>query len=280
MRHLSIFTIIVFSVTLLPQFTSALPANGSRPQALQNVGFDQKLNGQVPLDLAFRDENGRTVTVGKYFSNKPVILMFMYYKCPNLCPLALEGLVKSLKPLSFNVGDEYTVLIVSISPAESPELAMEKKQEQLGRYGRQGAERGWHFLTGEESSIKQLTRAAGFHYAYDAEKKQYAHASGIIILTPQGRISRYLYGIEYPPRDVRLGLVEASAGKIGSPVDQLLLLCYRYDPLTGKYTVAITNVLRLAGLATVLGLSAFVLVMVRRERLGRAKTEKDGLENV
>jgi len=277
MRRLSIFTTIIFSVTLLPEFTSAVLANGSRPEVLKNVGFDQKLNEQVPLDLAFRDEDGRAVKLREYFGSKPVVLMFMYHECPNLCPLALDGLVKTLKLLSFSVGDEFTVLTVSISSAEGPEIAIEKKQEYLRRYGRAGAEKGWHFLTAEQASIKQLTEAAGFRYTYDAEKKQYAHASGIIIVTPQGRISRYLYGIEYPPRDVRLGLVETSAGQIGSPVDQLLLLCYQYDPVTGKYTVAITNVLRLAGLATVLGLSAFVLVMVRRERVGSIK--KEGIDN-
>jgi protein SCO1/2 len=280
MKHLGIFTAIVFSVTLLPEFMSAVLANGSLPEALQNVGFDQKLNEQVPLDLAFRDENGRAVKVGEYFGDKPVILMFMYYECPNLCPVVLDGLVRSLKPLPFTVGREFDVLAVSIDPSEEPRLAAAKKQEYLPRYGRPGAESGWHFLTGEENSIKSLTQAVGFRYAYDRKTHQFAHASGIVILTPQGRISRYFYGIEYAPRDLRLSLIEASSNKIGSPVDQLLLFCYQYDPATGKYTLAIMNVLRLAAIATVGGLSAFVLVMVRRERLGRAKTEKDGLENV
>ncbi|MBI4527050.1 MAG: SCO family protein [Deltaproteobacteria bacterium] len=280
MKRLDIFTAIIFSVIFLPEFTSALPASGSRPEALQNVGFDQKLNEQAPLDLAFRDENGRSVKLGDYFGKMPVILTFMYYECPNLCPLALDELVRSLKPLSFRVGKEFNVLTISIDPGEGPALAMTKKRESVQGYARPGAEDGWHFLTGEEASIKQLTEAVGFRYAYDAEKDQYAHPSGIIVLTPQGKISRYFYGIEYSPGDIRLGLVDASAGKIGSPVDQLLLFCYQYDPATGKYTLTIMNALRLAGLATVLGLSAFVLVMVRRERAGKAKAEKEGLEDV
>jgi len=259
---------------------STVLANGTRPEALRSVAFDQKLNEQVPLDLTFRDEIGRAVKLGEYFGNKPVILMFMYYECPNLCPLALDGLVRSLKPLSFNLGKEFNVLTVGIDPSEGPQLAAAKKQEYLPRYGRPGAESGWHFLTGEENSIKSLTRAVGFRYAYDGKTHQFAHASGIVILTPQGRISRYFYGIEYAPRDLRLSLIEASSNRIGSPIDQLLLFCYRYDATTGKYTLAVMNVLRLAGLATVLGLSAFVLVMVRRDRLGRAKPEKEGIENV
>lgn len=273
--HISSFLLVlVYSFF----YVASVQANGTRPDdLLQKAGFDQKLNGQIALDLAFRDENGRAVQLSNYFGEKPVILVLMYYECPNLCPLVLDGVIRSLKALSFNIGDQFNVLTVSINPGEGPALAMTKKRESIQRYGRPGAENGWHFLTGEEASIKQLTEAVGFRYAYDAEKDQYAHASGIVILTPQGRISRYFYGIEYAPRDLRLGLVEASSGKIGSPVDQLLLLCYQYDPATGKYTLTIMNALRLAALATVLGLSAFVLVMVKREGVGSAK--KEGVEN-
>ena len=249
-------------------------ADGSRPEALKNVGFDQKLNEQVPLDLVFRAENGRAVKLGEYFGKKPVVLMFMYYECPNLCPLALEGLVRSLKPLSFSVGGEFDVVVVSIDPSEESGAAAAKKQEYIPRYGRPGAESGWHFLTGEENSIKSLTQAVGFRYAYDHKSHQFAHASGIVILTPQGKISSYFYGIEYAPRDLRLSLIEASSNKIGSPIDQLLLFGYQYDAATGKYTLAVMNVLRLAGLATVLSLSAFVLVMVRRERVGNIRKER------
>lgn len=273
-------TILLLPCLVLLAAVGQARANGVRPDALRDVGFDQRLGAQVPLDLRFRNEQGRSVELSEYFRSKPIILMVAYYNCPNLCPLALESAVKSLKAISFDAGKEFNVLIVSIDPNEGPALATANKEKYLQKYGRPGAERGWHFLTGEEVSIKQLTAAAGFRYTYDAEKDQYAHASGVIILTPEGRISRYLYGIEYPPRDVRLGLVEASAGKIGSPVDQLLLLCYQYDPATGKYTLVVTNVLRLAGLGTALGLGSYVLIMVRRERLGRAKTDKKGIQNV
>lgn len=247
---------------------SPLPAAGKRPEALRNVGFDQKLNDQIPLHLRFRDENGMEVKLERYFATRPVILMFMYYECPNLCPLVLDGLIRSLKPLSFTVGNEFDVVIVSIDPSEEPQLAAAKKREYLPRYDRPGAESGWHFLTGEQASIKSLTQAVGFRYAYDAKTDQYAHASGILILTPQGRISRYFYGIEHSPRDLRLSLVEASANKIGSLVDQLLLFCYHYDPATGKYSLVVMNVLRLAGLGTVLGLGGLIVVLLRRERLG------------
>ncbi|MGH7825068.1 MAG: SCO family protein [Candidatus Binatia bacterium] len=273
-------TVLWMACLLLLAADGQARANGAGPCALRDVGFDQRLGAQLPLELRFREEQGTSVELSEYFRNKPIILMFAYYDCPNLCPLALEGLVKSLKALSFEVGKEFDVVVVSIDAKKGPALATTNKEKYVQKYGRPGAERGWHFLKGEEASIKQLTEAVGFRYAYDAEKDQYAHASGIIILTPQGRISRYLYGIEYPPRDVRLGLVEASAGRIGSPVDQLLLLCYQYDPVTGKYTVAITNVLRLAGVATALGLGSCVFIMVRRERLGRAKTDKEGIQNV
>ena len=254
-------------------------ANGARPEALRDVGFDQRLGAQVPLDLRFRDEEGRSVQLVEYLRSKPSILMLAYYNCPNLCPLALEGLVKSLKALSFDAGREFNVITASIDPNDGLALATANKEKYLQRYGQPGAEGGWHFLTGEKESIERLTEAVGFRYTYDAKQGQYAHSTGIVILTPQGKVSRYFYGIEYAPRDLRLGLVEASSGKIGSPVDQLLLFCYQYDPATGKYTLAIMNVLRLAALATVLALSAFVVVMVKRERVG-AKTEKEGLENV
>jgi protein SCO1/2 len=248
-------------------------ANGARPQALRDVEFDQKLGAQVALDIKFRDETGKAVQVSDYFTTKPVILMLAYYKCPHLCPLASEGLVKSLKAISFDAGKEFNVLTASIDPNDSTEIAAAKKQKYLQMYGRPGAEPGWHFLTGEKESIDRLAQAVGYRYTYDAEQKQYAHSTGILVLTPQGKVSRYFYGIEYAPKDLRLALIEASSNKIGSPVDQLLLFCYQYDPATGKYTLAIMNVLRLAAVATVGGLSAFVLVMFRRERLARAKTE-------
>lgn len=258
----------------------AMPAwgNGAGPEILRDVGFDQKLNEQVPLDLVFRDENGAPSQLKEYFGKRPVIMVLVYYECPNLCPLILDSLVRNLKALSFDVGKQFNVLTVSIDPGEGPELAKAKKEEYLKRYGRPGAEEGWDFLTGDEASIRQLTQAVGFRYTYDAKKDQYAHLAGIVILTPQGTVARYFYGIEYAPRDLRLGLVEASEGKIGSPVDQLLLFCYEYDPATGQYSLIVMNVLRLAGLVTVLSLGAFMCVMLRRERRNKLKAGEGRLE--
>jgi protein SCO1/2 len=235
-----------------------------------NVGLDQRLNEQVPLDLSLRDETGKLVQLRDYFGERPVILALVYYDCPMLCTLVLNGLLRSLRTLSFTVGNEFNVVTVSFNPRETPTLAAAKKETYLQGYARPGAEAGWHFLTGEEDAIQQLTRAVGFRYVYDPTANQYAHASGIIVLTPQGKIARYFYGIEYAPRDLRFGLVEASANTIGSPVDQVLLLCYHYDPATGKYGVLITNVIRLAGIATVLGLGSFMVVMFRRDRRQKA----------
>ncbi|MFQ5961388.1 MAG: SCO family protein [Candidatus Methylomirabilales bacterium] len=236
------------------------------PTVLQDIAFDQRLNEQVPLGLVFRDESGNPVQLRNYFEEKPVILALVYYECPQLCSLVLNGLLRTLRTLSFDAGDQFTVITVSFDPTETPTLAATKKEAYLQRYGRPGAGGGWHFLTGEESSIAQLTKAVGFRYTYDAEKDQYAHATGIMVLTPQGRVSRYFYGLEYSPRDLRLGLVEASANRIGSPVDQVLLYCYRYDPTTGKYGLIIMNFLRLAGAATVLVLGSFIVAMARWDR--------------
>jgi protein SCO1/2 len=245
----------------------ALPAlaQNERPALLRDVGIDQRLNEQVPLDLRFRDEAGRTVRLGDYFGRKPVILALVYYECPMLCTEVLNGLVGSLKVLSFDVGNQFTVVTVSFNPRETPALAAAKKAAYLGRYARPGAAGGWHFLTGEEPSIAALTRAVGFHYTYDPKTNQYAHAAGIMVLTPQGKISRYFYGIEYAPRDLRLGLVEASANKIGSPIDQLLLFCYHYDPAIGKYSAIVMNFVRLGGVITMLALGTLILVLLRRD---------------
>src|SRR5262245_29073592 len=198
------------------------------PGLLGAVSFEQRLNEPVPLHLTFHDEAGRAVQLGEYFTRKPVILTLNYYNCPMLCPLVLEGLLRSLRVLSFNLGEQFDVVTVSIDPAETPALAATTKARYVGDYGRPGAAAGWHFLTGDAASIQGVTQAAGFRYAYDAAKREYAHAAGLMILTPQGRISRYLYGVEFSPRDLRLALVEAAANQIGSPVDQLLLYCYQY----------------------------------------------------
>lgn len=241
-----------------------------KPPASHNpfadIGLDQRLDSQLPLDLAFSDESGKQVHLRDYFGKKPVILSLAYYDCPMLCTLVINGLIRTLRTLSFSAGNEFTVLTVSFNPTDTARMAAMKKQTSLQSYNRKEADAGWHFLTGDDATIQQLTQAIGFRYRYDTERKEYAHASGIIVLTPDGRISRYFYGVEYAPRDVRFGLIEAAGGKIGSPVDQLLLLCYHYDPVTGKYGVLITRSLRLAGAATVLGIGGFIVLSLRRDR--------------
>ena len=233
------------------------------PPLLQGIGIDQRLNEQVPLDLQFRDETGKTVTLGNYFGKKPVILSLVYYGCPMLCTMSENGLLHSLQEVSFSVGNQFDVLTVSFDPHDNAELAAAKKAVYVGLYGRKGAERGWHFLTGDEVSIEKLTRAVGFRYRYDAQAKQYVHATGIMVLTPRGKIARYFYGIYYPSRDLRLGLVEASANKIGSAVDEVLLFCCRYDPATGKYGVIISRIIQISGLVTILSLAGLIVALSR-----------------
>jgi protein SCO1/2 len=240
---------------------------------LRNVGFEQRLYAQLPLALEFRDETGKAVQLREYFSAKPVLLILDYYQCPRLCPLVLDGLLASLRMLPLTIGEQFDVLTVSIDPRDTPAVAAAKKVHYLGRYGRPGAAGGWHFLTGESEAIQRLASAVGFQYTYDAAQNQFAHAAGIMIVTPQGILARYFYGINYAPRELRLGLLEAAANTIGSPVDQLLLFCYHYDPATGTYGLAIMNVIRLAGLVTVLGLGLFMGVMFRRDRHQRARLE-------
>jgi protein SCO1/2 len=242
------------------------------PTALQNVGLDQKLNEQIPLDLEFLDETGRTVKLREYFGTKPVILSLVFYECPMLCNQVLNGLVGSLKAQSFTAGQEFDVLTVSFDPREGPELARAKKLSYMQRYQRPGAEKGWHFLTGDQKSIEALTRAVGFRYYYDAQTNQFAHASGIMVLTPEGRLARYFYGIDYAPKDLRLALVESSAGKIGSPVDQLLLYCYHYDPVTGRYGPVVINIIRLGGLLTIAGVALLLFFLRRRARRQRDRS--------
>lgn len=240
------------------------------PPVLRNVGIDQRLDQQVPLDLPFRDESGDVVHLGEYFGTKPVILSLVYYECPMLCTTALNGLLESLKELKFDVGKQFEVLTVSFDPTEKPPLAAAKKALYVGTYGRPGAADGWHFLTGDQDSIRRLTEAVGFRYNYDPSIKQYVHATGLIVLTPQGRIARYFYGIQYPAGNLRLGLVEASQGKIGSPVDEVLLYCCQYDPETGKYSLIISRVLKIGAAITVLSLGGLILVMFRSDVGARA----------
>jgi protein SCO1/2 len=237
-----------------------------RPAQLRDVAFEQNLDQPLPLDTSFLDSNGKTVRLRELFHGKPVLLNFVYYRCQELCPLLSDGLVRVLRALTFDAGNEFDVVTVSFDPSETPAAAADAKKEYVQRYGRAGAESGWHFLTGDAAAIHALAGAAGFHYSYDAKRNEFAHATGIVVATPGGRISRYYYGIEFSPRDLRLGLIEAAAGKIGSPLDQLQLFCYHYDPATGQYTLLVTRVLRLAGVATVLGLAGFIVLMLRRER--------------
>jgi len=243
-----------------------LSAHDGRPAALQSVDLEQKLGAQVPLDAEFRDEAGRTVRLKDYFGLRPVILSLVYYSCEDLCPLVLDGLVRSLRPLSFNIGNEFDVLTVSFDARDTPALAAAKKSDAVKQYSRPGAGEGWHFLTGDETTVQRLTEAVGFRYNYESDKDRFGHATGIMLLTPAGKVARYFYGIEFSPRDLRLGLIEASVNKIGSPIDQLLLFCYHYDPATGKYSLLITNMIRLAAVTTVLALAAFILLMLRRDR--------------
>ena len=243
----------------------SMPA-GITPDELKKVQFDQKLGVQVPLDLPFRDEAGRAVQLSRYFTGRPVILALVYYECPMLCTQALNGLVKSLKVLTLEPGRDYDIVTVSFNPRETPALAAEKKDHYVRLLKKEGGAAGWHFLTGDESAIRLLTDTVGYHYFYDEATKQYAHPTGIIVLTPEGTTSKYVYGIDYGPRDVRLALVEASNHKVGTPVDRLLLYCYHYDPTTGKYGLVVMNVIRLGGIVTLGFLGGFLLLMWRREK--------------
>jgi protein SCO1/2 len=249
---------------------AAAQVPATRPAILDDVGIDQKLDSQVSPDLVFRDETGRQVRLGDYFNKRPIILTLVYYKCPMLCTLVLNDLTRTLNGIrTASIGKDFDVITVSFDPRETSDLAAAKKAQYLREYRRSGAENGWHFLTGDESSIRQLTSTVGFRYAWDPKFQQYVHASGITLLTPQGRVSRYFFGIEYSAKDLRLSLVEASGGKIGSRIDQVLLYCFHYDPAIGKYTLAITNVLRACGILTVLAIGSFVVISVRKERLKR-----------
>jgi protein SCO1/2 len=241
------------------------PAN-VRPPYLTNVGIEQRLDAQVPPDLAFVDETGRSVKLGDYFGKKPLVLNLVYYNCPMLCGEELAGLTAAMRVVKFDLGNEFDVITVSFNPKETPALAAAKKQEYLKRYGRPNAAAGWHFLTGSAESINVLTRAVGFQYQYDASKNQYAHATAIMVLTPQGRISRYFYGVDFPPKDLRMGLVEASQGKIGNAVDQVLLYCYHYDPAAGKYGAVVSNMLKIGGALTILLLAGMILIFLRLEK--------------
>jgi protein SCO1/2 len=238
----------------------------SVPAPLREIGFDQNLDHRVPLDTPLLDEAGNSVRLGDYFGQRPVVLLFAYYNCPMLCTQVINGLASALDVLTLNPGSDFEIVTVSFDPRDTPATASAKKAVYLQRYRHPGAAQAWHFLTGDQDSIARLTKAAGFRYVWDKETQQFAHPTGIIVLTPDGRLARYLFGIEYGPRDLRYAFVEASAGKVGNAVDALLLYCYHYDPTTGRYGLAIMRALRVAGLATVLALGSFIFVMVRRDR--------------
>ena len=270
---------VVLALALLATSASAQMNNGimgppanTRPPRLENVGIEQHLDAQVPPDLIFRDDTGKTVRLGDYFGRKPLILNLVYYNCTMLCGEALAGLSSAMRLVKFDVGNEFDVVTVSFDPHETPEMAAARKIDYVKRYGRANAAAGWHFLTGQPDSINALTKAVGFQYQYDPKTDQYAHATAIMVLTPQGRISRYFYGVDFPPKDLRMGLVEASQGKIGNAVDAVLLYCYHYDPETGKYGAMVANILRLAAAATVFIMGIFLFILWRLDLSVTGKT--------
>ncbi len=270
---------VLLALALLTASASAQMNNGvmsppanTRPPRLENVGIEQHLDAQVPPDLTFRDDTGTTVKLGDYFGHKPLILNLVYYNCTMLCGEALAGLASAMRLVKFDVGKEFDVVTVSFDPRETPEMAAAKKIDYVKRYGRANAAAGWHFLTGQPDSINALTKVVGFQYQYDPKTNQYAHATAIMVLTPQGRISRYFYGVDFPPKDLRMGLVEASQGKIGNAVDAVLLYCYHYDPETGKYGAMVANILRLAAAATILFMGIFLFILWRMDLSVTKKT--------
>jgi len=236
------------------------------PAPLREIGFDQNLNARVPLDTAFNDESGRAVRLRDYFGQRPVVLVFAYYDCPMLCTVVINGLASALNVLSLEPGKDFEIVTVSFNPRDTPATASAKKASYIARYKQPSAAAAWHFLTGSQASIDRLTKAAGFRYVWDAETQQFAHPTGVMVLTPDGRLARYLFGIEYGPRDLRYAIVDASNGRVGSAVDSLLLFCYHYDPARGRYGVAIMRLIRAGGAATVLALGAFIFIMVRKEK--------------
>ncbi len=247
-----------------------IPTADNRPSILQNVGIDQKLGEVVPSDLVFNDEHGRAVCLGEMFDSHPVILVLVYYQCPMLCTMVLNDLLRTMRAMPETVGKDFDVITVSFDPRDTPEFALLKKKTYLAQYDRPGAKNGWHFLTGQQASITALTNAVGFRYTWDPKYQIYAHASGIMVLTPTGKLSRYFFGIDYVPSDLRIALTEASGGHVGGLADAILMYCFCYDPATGKYGVAISRLLKVGGGLTVLVLGSFVVTAIRRER-GRAK---------
>jgi protein SCO1/2 len=235
------------------------------PPQLAGVTFEQRLGARLPLDVRLRDEGGRDVALGQFFGKRPVVLAFVYYSCPMLCTQVLNGVSSAAKALPFTAGEDFDVVYVSFDPRDTPAAAAEKKRAQLEDYKQTATAAGWHFLTGDEASIRRVTDAAGFAYRWDEASGQFAHVSGVLTVTPDGRIARYFYGVEYSPKELRMAIVESSQGTVGSAVDQLLLYCYHYDPATGRYGVVAMNLVRLGGAVTVIALAGFIWLMRRRE---------------
>jgi protein SCO1 len=276
MKRVFFVTCLALLALLLPAWhLGASGAPGSPPPdiplpppPIKDVGFDQKLGEAIPLDLVFRDEAGASVRLSKYFGKRPVVLSLVYFNCPMLCGMTTDGLVRSVRALRFEPGTDYEILSVSFDPRETAEMAAEKKRTVMAQYGRESGPGGWHFLTGDAVSVAALTKALGFRYVWDAEQKQFAHATGITLLTPQGRIAKVLFGIEYPAKDLRLALIEASEERIGNVVDQLLLLCFHYDPKAGRYTATVRNLVRAGGVITLVLVAGLVTILLRKEHAG------------
>lgn len=254
---------------------------GTTPEILKHVGVEQNIGASLPLDLEFYDETGAVVTLGSFLGDKPVILSLVYYDCPMLCTEVLNGINRSLAPINFTIGDEFKVLSVSFDPRETYELAAKKKSVYTQRYNRPGAKEGWHFLTGDATAIDVLTSTVGFNYVYDEAKGQFVHGSAIMVISPQGTISHYFFGIEYPSEDIRLALIESSENKLGNVFDQVMLYCFNYDPEQGKYGIVIMNSMRVAGLVTLLAMGSFMIIMFKRDRKNRrVKLKEDRKNNV
>jgi len=263
-KHAARFAVIVAAFSMMPVLAQT---SSSAPTLPGHVSIAQKLGAQIPLDTMLRDEEGKVVRLKEFFNHgRPVLLNFVYYRCPMLCPMVLEGTTESLTHLKFDIGKEFDVVTISIDPRDQPKSAAEMKEKYIRRYGRLDSADNWHFLTAHETAIKTITNAVGFEYAYDSRTDQFAHGAALLVLTPEGKTSRYFYGFEYKPRDLRLAIVEASAGKIGTPVDQFLLLCFHYDPATGKYSRNAMMFARAGGVTTMLVLGGAIFVMIRKER--------------
>lgn len=259
---------ITLAAAQVPAPRELAPVANTRPRILDQARIEQRLGAQLPLDTAFKDEEGRTVKLGDYFGKRPVLVAFVYFSCPMLCSQVMNGLTSALDAMTFTAGKEFDVIAISFDPRDTPATAADAKAKYLHRYGRKGSESGWHFLTGDAKSIAATTEAAGFHYVWDDKTQQFAHASGMMVATPQGKLAQYFYGIEFSPRDLRLAMVESSEERIGTVVDALTLYCYHYDPASGKYGAVIMNIMRVGAIATMLALGSFMLVMFRRDRAG------------